>query len=309
MHAMILCAGLGTRLRPLTDERPKPLVPVLDRPLASYALDALARVGVRHVVANAHHLAEQVEPALRPFTDARGMSLTVLTERTLLGTGGGIRNALPHLGAGPFIVFNGDVLARPDLARALKVHADRRARMTLLLRDDPRARKLGAIEVTGDHRVVRILSEGPEPAEPTRACVFSGIYVVDPGVADDLPTEGCVVRHTLRRLMARGEPVAGVIDDGPWFDLGTPETYADAQFAMLDGRLQGFDTPRIDGGAHVGDGAVVAEGVTLGPGVCLGRGAKVIGEGQISRAIVWDGATAVAPTSGVVVSPRSVVRL
>jgi NDP-sugar pyrophosphorylase family protein len=100
MDALLLCAGLGTRLRPLTEERPKPLVPVLDRPLAAFAIDHLAAAGVRRVVANAHHLAEQIEPALSPLCAARGASLAVLREATLLGTGGAIRNALAAPGRG-----------------------------------------------------------------------------------------------------------------------------------------------------------------------------------------------------------------
>lgn len=309
VHAMILCAGLGTRLRPLTDERPKPLVPVLDRPLASYAMDALSAVGVTDLVANAHHLSAQIEPGLAPWAARHRMSLRVLTEETLLGTGGGIRNALAHLGRAPFIVFNGDVLAAPDLSLALKIHRDSRARMTMVLRDDPRARALGAIEVTADHRVARILSEGPEATEPTRACVFTGIYVLDPSIAADLPENGCVVRHTLRRLMARGERVSGLIDEGAWFDLGTPDTYAEAQFAMLENKvaLPGLDRHKTT--VHQGDGAVVSEGVRLADRVCVGAGATVSGAGALSRVIVWDGARAEAPLSGAVVSHHARVSL
>ena len=202
MDSLLLCAGLGTRLRPLTDERPKPLVPVLGRPLAAFALDHLAAAGARRVVANAFHLSEQLEPALAPLCAARSMALTVLVEPSLLGTGGAIRNALPHLDD-DFVVFNGDVLSRPDRARARSTPRSLGARVTMVLRDDPRATELGAIELDAAGRVRRILDEGPPVREPTRRCVFTGVYVVSHAVADDLPTEGCVVRHTLRRLLAR----------------------------------------------------------------------------------------------------------
>lgn len=286
MHAMILCAGLGTRLRPLTDERPKPLIPLSGRPLAAHAIDVLADVGVRHLVANAHHLAAQIEPGLRPWAEARGCDLTVSVEPEILGTGGGIRRALPHLGGGDFVVFNGDVFARPDLARALSHHRATNALLTMVLRDDPDATKLGAIEVTDDGRVVRMLGEGPPPAVPTRRCVFTGIYVVSSRVADDLPAEGCVVRHTLRRLLARGETVSGVVDDGAWFDLGTPERYASVQFAQV--RAQ-------HGGAYVSPTARVSPTVRLGGDVYVGDGAVVTGAGALSETIVWDGATVDVP--------------
>lgn len=301
---MVLCAGLGTRLRPLTDERPKPLVPVADRPLAAWAVDRLAAVGVRHFVANAHHLAAQVDPGLRPWSELHGASLKVLTETSLLGTGGGIRNALPHLGD-DFWVFNGDVLAAPDLRRAAGVHHASGAWMTLILREDPRAAALGAIEVDDVGRVRRILGEGPVAPDRLRACVFTGIYLISQRVADDLPAEGCVVRHTLRRLLARGERVMGVVDGGAWHDLGTPARYAEAQFALLRGELQGFrGSP---GGIYRGDGVTLApEAIVRGP-AALGDGAIVEGAGEISRVVAWPGASLRAPAREVIVTPRHVV--
>ncbi len=297
---MVLCAGLGTRLRPLTDERPKPLVPVGGRPLAAFALDALARHGVRHVVANAHHLAAQVEPALRPYADALDMALTVLTEATILGTGGGIRNALPHLGGGDFIVFNGDVLSSPDLTRVVAHHRATGARMTMVLREDPRAERAGVIEFTADGRVVRMLNEGAAWSAPTTRCLFTGVYVLSSAVGPDLPDEGCVVRHTLRRLLARGERVSGVIDEGPWFDLGTPQAYLAANLALLRGELSlpGWSAPA--GGVIVGRDTA-AGAVTLADSV-LGDGVRVTGRGAIRETVVWDGATVEAPCERAIVS-------
>ncbi len=297
---MVLCAGLGTRLRPLTDERPKPLVPVVNRPLATFAMEVLALHGVRHLVANAHHLAAQVEPALAPHAARLGQSLTVLTETTILGTGGGIRNALPHLGGGDFVVFNGDVLSAPDLTVAMAHHRATDAWMTMVLREDPRAEKAGVIEVNRAGRVVRILNEGPPCDEPTRRCLFTGVYILSSRVADDLPVDGCVVRHTLRRLLARGERVSGVVEAAPWFDLGTPAAYLDANLALLEGRITmpGFDAR--DRAALVGEGCSHA-GVAL-RGAVLGDAATVRGHGALERVVVWDGAVAEAPARDVIVS-------
>lgn len=302
-HAMVLCAGLGTRLRPLTDERPKPLIPVSDRPLAAWALERLAGVGVRFVVANAHHLAAQVEPALSPWAARYGQSLRVLTEASLLGTGGAIRNALPHLGD-EFAVFNGDVLAAPDLRAAVALHRRHGARITMVLREDPRAARLGAIEVDADGRVRRILGEGPPPSCATRSCLFTGVYVVSREIADDLPTEGCVVRHTLRRLLARGEVVAGAVDRGPWHDLGTPEGYAAAQFALLRGELQPL-SPATPGALLVSRDAEVSPAVALAGPCVVGEGARISGSGALTRAIVWPGAALEAPARDVIVGLRA----
>jgi mannose-1-phosphate guanylyltransferase len=296
---MLLCAGLGTRLRPLTDERPKPLVPLLGRPIASYVLDALAALGVRSIVANTHHLGEQVRPTLAPFTDRLSMSFETLHEPVLLGTGGGIRNALSLLGNEPFVVCNGDVLTAPDLARALSVHKATGARMTMILRNDPRADALGSIEVDQDGRVVRMLDEGPKSPGPTTKCVFTGVYILSPDVRDDLPERGCIVRHSLRRWLARGDRVSAIIDDGPWFDLGTIGSYAAVTFGMLDGTIvfPSVKTPVN----HSRIGAVRAQpGVWIGPLCDLGDGVNLSGAGEISRVIAWDGAHLTAPVHDVI---------
>jgi mannose-1-phosphate guanylyltransferase len=205
------------------------------------------------------------------------------------------------------VVFNGDVLARPDLAQAMAAHRSLGARVTMVLRDDPRASALGAIELDAGGRVRRILDEGPPAAVPTRRCVFTGVYVVSSSIADDLPAEGCVVRHTLRRLLARGEVVAGVLDEGPWFDLGTLESYAAVNFALATGAL------RWAGVTPSADGVFAPSGVERSRlrsrRVVIGSGALIAPSATVSRAIVWDGATVTASVRDAVVTRRAVVPL
>ena len=280
MHAMLLCAGLGTRLRPLTLERPKPLVPVLGRPLASYALDRLAAAGVRHVVMNSHHLGEQLVPALTGDARRLGLDIEAVHEPTLLGTAGGIRNALPRLGVEPFLVFNGDVLAAPDIGSARALHDRSGAWLTLVLREDPRAEQLGPIDVDASGRVVRMLNEGPEPRVPYRRCLFTGIYVVSPAIREDLPDQGCMVRDTLRRLLARGATVAGWVDAGPWHDLGTVGSYADANFGLLGGRIAFPGVAPAASGSWLDATVRVGEGVKVGREVVVGAGADAARRGD-----------------------------
>lgn len=298
---MLLCAGLGTRLRPLTNERPKPLVPLLGKPIGAYAIDQLASVGVRSLVANTFHLGAQVQPTLEPFARAHAMSLQTVHETELLGTGGGIRNALPLLGGEPFVVFNGDVLAAPELSRAIALHRASDARMTMILRDDPAADQLGAIEVDGDGRVVRILNEGPASDRPTRKCMFTGVYVLSPDIADDLPLNGCIIRHTLRRWLARGDRVSAIVDDGPWFDLGTIASYASVTFGLLDGSIAFAGISPAESRSRV-RASSVASGVQLGAYSDLSEGVVVRGEGAIERVIAWPGATIDAPISNAIVT-------
>ncbi len=300
---MVLCAGLGTRLRPLTSELPKPLIPLFGRPLASYALTQLQQIGVTNVVANTFHLGSMIEPGLRPYCESLGIQLECVSEPVLLGTGGGIHNALSKLGMEPFVVFNGDIFATPDLQRALAMHRASNARMTMVLREDPNAEKLGSIEVDADGRVRRMLGEGPESAVPTRRCMFTGIYVLSPDVVADLPENGCIIRHTLRRWLARGERVSAIIDEHPWYDLGTIDAYADVVFRALDGRLkvEGF---ACDGSTRWVHPSATIEGADLGDYVAVEAGARITGQGSVRRSIAWKNSVVAAPASDLIVSSQ-----
>jgi NDP-sugar pyrophosphorylase family protein len=174
--------------------------------------------------------------------------------------------------------------------------------MTMIVREDPRASALGAIEVDAEGRVRRILDEGDAPAVPVRRCLFTGIYVLSPDIGPELPDEGCVVRHTLRRLLASGEPVGALVDKGPWHDLGTIGSYAEVTMGLLDGTIAfpgvapPFEARWVDPLARVG------EGVRLGQHIAVGARAVLSGHGTIERAIVWDGAHVTAPLAGEVVT-------
>lgn len=307
MNALLLCAGLGTRLRPLTLERPKPLVPLLGHPLASFGLQCLAQAGVKHVLANTHHLGELVGPGLAPYAQRAQVALTLLPEPTLLGTGGAIRNALETVdgrAGDALLVFNGDVLAWPDLGALLEFHRARESKLTLLVRKDPRAAALGSIETDAEGRVLRILGEGPSPAVPTQQWMFTGIYAVDGGLRPDLPEEGCVVRHTLRRLLARGERVFAREHVGPWFDLGTVENYLAVHLGLLKGTLvlPGVSTPFE--ARSLDPRATVAPTVQLGQNLWVGAEASVEGEGLLERALLWEGARVSAPLRDTLVSTK-----
>ncbi|MBL8605046.1 MAG: NDP-sugar synthase [Myxococcales bacterium] len=303
LHALLLAAGLGTRLRPLTDHLPKPLVPLFDRPLAAYALAELKRAGVTHVVANTHHLAATVDPALRPWAERLGLTFDTRFEPQLLGTGGALRNVLDAM-TDPFIVYNGDVLATPDLAGALALHRASDAELTMVLREDPRAARLGAIEVNARGEVLRILGEGETPREPVKSCLFTGIYVVSKRLSGLLPAEGCVVRHTVRRLLSSGRRVAGFVDPGLWHDLGTHAAYAEVHRAALDGALaplRGYAAENA-----LAAGVTAPAGVSLS-GCVLGAGVRVEGAGALRGVIAWPGVTVRAPLENAIVGPFGVV--
>ncbi len=289
---MVLAAGLGTRLRPLTLERPKPVVPYGQRPLACVALDALSSLGVREVAMNTHHLAERVQPLLAPHLPT-SMRVRYVHEETLLGTGGGLRNAWSLLDDGePVVVMNADIVFRPDLAGALALHRRLGAVATMVLRPDPQAARFGAVEVDAGGRVRRLLG-APAATGPLRTTMFTGVHVLSPRAFDELPAEGCIVRHAYRRWV--DDPavtVAGFVDDSPWADLGTHRRYLEACLRLA---------PDVHASASIDAGAQVEDCV-------VGAGAS-IGAVRVRRCVVWPGARVDADLQDAIVTREHVVRV
>ncbi|MEZ4254458.1 MAG: sugar phosphate nucleotidyltransferase [Polyangiales bacterium] len=308
VRAMIFAAGFGTRLRPLTDVVPKPLVPVGLRPLMAFAVDHLAAAGARHIVANAHHLAPEVE-CVAPTLAPAGATLDVVTEPKILGTGGGLRNAWKHLrGDGPVVVMNGDILFAPNLEAAVSRHEASGAIATMVLRRDPAAHSFGAVETDDGGRVRRLLGEPAAFASASlEAFMFTGVHILSERAFADLPEDGCIIRQSYRRWVDRGEVVCGVVDDSPWSDLGTVEAYWRANVELASGMRahdavtatapRGVVHPRA---SVAGDASVTASVVgqaTIASGVA------------VERCVVWDGTTVRESVRDAVCWPGGVIQL
>ena len=266
MKAMVLAAGHGLRMRPLTLLRAKPVLPVLNRPLLDWTLLRLRQAGVREVVVNLHHLPETVESALG---DGRrlGLHIHYSREKTLLGTGGAPRAVRDFFGEEPFLLVNGDVLFEMDLGALAQRHRQSGACATLALRPNPDPATYSP--VVSDRRG-RILSIGgrPCPAQGT-VSLFAGVHVMEPALLERLPEGGSdSVRDLYLPLLAEGAFLQGVRTRGAWFDLGRPSLYLAAQLRLLRGRTL------VDRTVHVAIGAQVRRSV-LGPGVTVGRQARV----------------------------------
>ncbi len=276
MKAMVLAAGLGLRMRPLTLLRAKPALPVLNRPLIHWTLRRLARAGVRDVVVNLHHLPESVVAALG---DGRGLGVRVRysLEPQLLGTGGGPKAARSFFGAEPFLIVNGDTLFDLDLRRLMARHRACGARATLALRENPDPKAYAT--VVTDRRG-RILAIGGHPKRSQgTVSMFAGVHVMEPDLLDRLP-EGASdsVRDLYLPLLASGEPVQGVRCAGAWHDLGRPSLYRDAQLRLLPG-----------GRCLVGRGVRISSGARLRRSV-VGAGARIEAGARVERSVLWDGA-------------------
>lgn len=293
MKAMILCAGLGTRLRPLTERWPKPALPLLGQPLLRYHLAVLRAAGVQAVGINTHHLPHVMESTARAECERAGLPLHVVHEPVIQGTGGGIRGLRPFLEGGDFVVFNGDILFPLDLGPVVEAHRASGAAATMVLLPMPEGEKYAAVEMDGEGRVRRIAGHGPG-GEGLRPWHFTGVHVMSPQVFDYMSPQGPedINREVYVRMMEAGLPVRGQVVQGYWSDLGTPSRYLATVRDMLAGRVPlerlGADAPEIEGPAWLGPGCVLGEGVRVGDSVAVGARARVGAGARLERTAVME---------------------
>lgn len=290
---MVLAAGLGTRLRPLTDELPKPLCPVGGRAPVSVVVDRLAAAGAAKVVVNVHHLAA----AWDGWATRQALPVTVEREpgQAPLGTAGGIANARAELGAAEVVIWNGDVIAAIDVAALVAAHRAQRAFATLAVR--PRPRGEGAVGQTEGGRVVRLRTA--RAAAEDAGGDYAGVAVLSPACVASLPAEGCLVGDAwIPHLLRGGAPLVAHAYGGPFRDIGSLTEYLEANVEAV----------RAAGGVIVAPDATVASTVVI-VDVVVGDGARVLGAGALRRVVVWPGATATAPLEDAIVTPRGVVNV
>jgi len=277
MKAMVLAAGLGLRMRPLTALCAKPALPVLNRPLLHWTLSLLARHGVTDVAINLHHRPASVRRAVGDGS-AFGLHVLLSLEREILGTAGGPRRLRQFFGDEPFLLVNGDVFLDFDLTGLVARHVASGARATLALKANPNPRVYGPV-VTASNGAVRSIAGLPSPARGT-VSLFTGVHVLDPSLLDRLPPGSSdSVRDLYAPMVARGERLMGVRVRGAWYDLGNPRLYLEAQTALL---ASGVGGSLVDATVGIGRGARVVRSV-VGPGSRIGPEASVV------DSVLWDG--------------------
>jgi mannose-1-phosphate guanylyltransferase len=286
MQAAILAAGLGTRLRPLTELVPKPLMPVLNRPLLGLLLGQLKSAGCQRVAVNTHHLAAKVQEFLAG-PGAAGLKVLLRHEAELLGTGGGLKQLGAALSGGPFLAVNGDVLTDLDLAAIYRSHRPK-SLTTLVLHDCPPYNKVWVA-------AGRVLSIGPAPGTPAGPpLAYTGLQVVGPGMLEYLPRLGRPydLAAAWREALAAGERLDALVVSGHfWQDLGDPGAYLALHRRLLAGpppALAGFFPGLTD--PWLGPGAALAPGASCRGGVSLGAGVRVGAGATLENAVAWEGA-------------------
>lgn len=238
MKAMILAAGLGTRLKPLTDLIPKPLVPVNGLPLIFYNLALLRKFGIRDVVINLHHLGSHVKDLLGSGKRF-GFRFAYSDEPTILGTGGGIMKAKSFLKNGPFLVLNGDIIIDLDIRRFFAFHRSRKAFASVVVQGGSQVKRYGVLYRSPTGSLVSIL-ERPAQQGPFEKTFFTGIHLLDRrffGLKISRK-KFCVIRNVYQPLLRKGVRLGAFRYDGVWSDLGTFEDLKRADSALRSGRMR-----------------------------------------------------------------------
>lgn len=280
MQVMVLAAGFGTRLRPYSLVRPKPLFPVLNRPLLLVLLELLRRAGATRLVVNGHHLGMMIGRCL-----AGQPEVIFQNEPVILGTGGSLREAMVHFADAPLLVMNGDIVHDIDVAGLYRQHLTSGNAVTMALHDHPR---FNSVLVAGD----RIRSFRPGPGQREGLLAYTGIQVVNPEIIRRIPAGRFFhIIDLYEELCREGAAIGAVRVDGClWRDIGTPEDYLQLHADLLTGSQPwSLPLPRPEGPWLVSAEASIAPGVQLSGWGCIGR-AEVGPDVALRNCVVWDAA-------------------
>jgi mannose-1-phosphate guanylyltransferase len=287
VQALILAGGEGTRLRPLTYTVPKPVLRLAGRPHVAYVIDWLARHGVEDVIVSCGFLAEGMRKALAELEP--GVKIRYAEEPNPRGTAGAIRFAEEML-ADRFLVLNGDVLCDLDLTALIAQHERIGARATIALYpvEDPSG--YGLVHRREDGEITEFL-EKPEPDQVDTDEINAGAYLLERSVLERIPLERAVSieREVFPSLI--GEGLYGIRLEGYWIDIGTPERFLEANWDILEGRVQTVVGAELEDPAMVGEDCEISSEAELRAPYVIGRGGKVGAGALIERSVLLDGCT------------------
>ncbi len=306
MRAVVMAGGEGSRLRPLTINRPKPMVSIVNKPCLGHIFDLLKTHGINDAIVTLQYLASVIQDAYGDGGSV-GMRLRYSIEESPLGTGGSVRQIGDALGELPFLVISGDALTDIDLGKIIAFHAEKKAAVTLCLKHVPDPLEYGVVITNADGRITKFL-EKPSWGEVFSDTINTGIYVVDPRVLQryEVGTAFDFSKDLFPQLLAEGEPLYGHVADGYWTDVGSIGEYARANADVLQGKVRVGSLGReirpgvwADGEVEIDDSAEIHGPVFLGEGVKVGPQTQVVGPtvlrdyvvvepgAVIDRSIVW----------------------
>jgi mannose-1-phosphate guanylyltransferase/phosphomannomutase len=310
MRAVLMAGGSGTRLRPLTCDLPKPMVPILNRPIAEHIVNLLKRNGVNEVISTLYYLPDVMRDY---FQDGRdfGIHMTYAVEEDQpLGTAGCVKN-ISDLLDDTFIVISGDGITDFDLQAAVKFHKEQGSKATLVLTHVPNPIEFGVVITDEDNRIKRFL-EKPSTSEIFSDTVNTGTYILEPEVLDYLPAnqECDFSKDLFPLLLAKGEPMFGYVAEGYWCDVGHLDAYRDAQYDALHRKVHmTFDyyeetspgiwigqntdidpTAKVEAPVMIGSNCRIGARVNIEPGTVIGDNVTIGSDADLKRPIIWNGA-------------------
>jgi mannose-1-phosphate guanylyltransferase len=317
MRAMVLAAGKGTRLFPLTGEIPKPLAPVVDTPIIRHIFDLLARHGVSEAYVNVHYLADALVATYGEESRMNGMMARLVREEQLTGTAGGVNHlagVVEQSSGGfdePFVVVSGDALTDVDIQALVAFHKEKDALATVALHRVYDTSEFGVVEVDQQANISGF-QEKPDPKEAISTLANSGVYVFEPGVLEYIPANTFFdfAQDVFPLLLEAGERFVGYQGDFYWSDIGTLEAYRQAQYDVLSGKVrvkvpgekrgeslwvgenaQLHPSAALEGYIVVGQDAVIGRGVSLSGDVTVGTDCWIRPNATIKRSILLPGAS------------------
>jgi len=329
IKAVVMAGGEGSRLRPITVNLPKPLVPIANRPIMWHIIQLLKRHGVTDIVTTLHYLADEIQGAFGDGSEL-GVNITHSLEDIPLGTAGSVKQADVLLRDSTFIIISGDALTDCDLTNALAFHKEKGSVATLVLSRVPNPREFGIVMPREDGRIDRFL-EKPDWGEVFSDTVNTGIYILEPEILDLIEPKVNTdwSKDVFPKLLESDAPMFGYVMDEYWCDVGTLEQYREAQDDFLNGKTT-LDVPGelIEPGVWVGTNSVIDEtavlkkpvcigdnvrikrGAIIGPGAVIGDSCLVEENAEIRRSVIWDRCYVGidAETEGAIVGSRVTIK-
>lgn len=297
MKAMVLAAGFGTRLQPLTRILPKPMFPVLGRPLLSHTFDLLRSANISEAAINIHHLPNCIIDYFKK--EKPPLNLHFSREEKILGTAGGIKKMQSFLEGGPFILINSDIITDIDLNLVIDFHKKKNSKLTLVVKQDSSPEQYDPIEVCENGRIVHFVgASSMDLPDNTTRVMFTGIQIMEPEIFERIPP-GQFYRTTedlFPQMVEDGVPIYGYLYDGYWKDMGNRECYLQVNADALDGKVQltGISSHEPNGSlvlppVLIGRNCRIAEDSQIGPHTIIGPNCTINKGAVIKNSVFWAG--------------------
>jgi mannose-1-phosphate guanylyltransferase / phosphomannomutase len=310
MRAVLMAGGSGTRLRPLTCDLPKPMVPILNRPIAEHIINLLKRNNITEIIATLYYLPDIMRDYFQDGSEFGVQMTYAIEEEQPLGTAGCVKNIQQWLD-GTFITISGDAITDFDLQKAIAFHREKNSKATLILTRVPNPVEFGVVITDEDGKINRFL-EKPSLSEVFSDTINTGTYILEPEVLDYLPEneESDFSKDLFPILLEEGEPMYGYVAEGYWCDVGHLEAYREAQYDGLDQKVKlefpyleksagvwiGNNTyvdpsAKIESPVMIGDNCRIGARVTIEAGTVIGDNVTIGSDATLKRPIIWNGAT------------------